>query len=384
MNQAKIRNQFIHLWSIQLNRDYDRINWAYRLKLVKPPIVVVETSSYWGQWDPLNRELKISANVISNHPWPVVIEILKHEIAHQLTTDRLGLDDGHGPHFQKFCELLGLDPRFRRSKVGLDLTEIQIGASLLQHSQPSMDAEDRLLAKVARLLSLAQSSEEHEALRAMEKVSEHYERYNLERLQNRLKSRHSFVIIPLNSKKVSTTTALICSILGEHFFVEPILSDQYCAKANEHFKTIEIYGEEANLKMAEYVFYFLKNQCDQLWENALKKGLFKKTHRRSFQLGLLHGFNKKLDLSRKQRHKGPHSSFVSKNLVALEEDIELFGFIKSKHPRLQRRQRKTHRIDHHAYSQGEREGHQLVLRGGIENRSESSSSGSRFLPWKQP
>lgn len=368
------KTKLSELWKNQLVREYDHINWAYKLSLARAQIRLVTASSYWGQWDPLTREIKISSKLIEQHPWIVVIEVLKHEIAHQLVTDRLGIDDGHGPQFKSFCDLLGIDKNFQKSKSQIDFATLAIGKSSEMNPHSSDPEAVKLLAKAERLLALAQSQNQHEAMAAMEKVNELYEKYNIERFENkRASADHSFLLIELGSRKVHAIHSLICSILSEHFFVETILSQTYVPHLNQSQKTIEIFGTEANLKIAEYVFHFLTNQAEELWRAEKDNRRFSGKSKRSYQLGLLHGFNHQLTDSKKRRNDARSGTVSPRALANLGKDSNLMEFIKNRHPRVRLKQWRSGRVHSEAFNKGHEEGQALRLNKGIENTTKGLS-----------
>lgn len=357
------------LWQRQLEKEFDHINWTYRLNLTRPQFRIIEAQSFYGQWDPLLREIKIAASLIWNHPWYIVLEILKHEIAHQLVTDRTNLDGGHGVEFQHFCELLGVEPPFRTSKTNLDLSEISFEHRFTSHEDDVNDNSRRLISRVERLLSLAQSNSETEALAAMEKVNELYEKYNLELQKgaHRQKTNYSFLLIQLKSTKTNAIYSLICSILMEHYFVEVVLSDLYNQKLARLEKVVEIFGANENLRMAEYVFHFLVRTSNDLWTSFAKTSQIETKYRRSYQLGLLHGFNEKLRKSKQLRHQLATNEGRGMDLLLLEQDLDLYRYINGRYPRLRKRKSGSGRVYASAFSEGHTEGMNLILRKGIES-----------------
>ena len=51
--------------------------------------------------------------LVTEHPWTVVLEVLRHEMAHQYVDEVLGVHDetAHGPTFQAVCEARAIDGR---------------------------------------------------------------------------------------------------------------------------------------------------------------------------------------------------------------------------------------------------------------------------------
>lgn len=372
------RHYLTEIWRDQLQKEYDRINWLFKLKLTRPQIRIVDVQSFLGQWDPLLREMKFSVKLITHHSWHIVLEILKHEIAHQLVSDRNLNENGHGPIFKTICSSMGVDDRFQRAQSEINFSSIDFESTKYFDVGSSTDPDgQKLMEKIEKLLSLAQSQNQNEALAAMEKVNELYEKYNIERIQRRTESQnYKYLVINLQSSKIKAHLSVIASILMEHFFVEVVLSEIYDPLSNRKNKTVELFGTKENLLIAEYVFHFLNQTVEELWSQQVKiQGLAAK-YRRSFQLGLLHGFNSKLREGKDLRSKKITDPEVVKSLALLEDDPELADYIGTKHPRLTKRTGRTRGIYGSIYSKGLEDGHRIVLHRGIEK---SNSFSSHFL-----
>lgn len=383
MKEEKGRILQLGLWQRQLFKDYETINWSYKLNLAPPSLLVVEVQSYWGQWDPLTRELKISTRLIENYPWVIVIQVLKHEIAHQLVTDRLGIEDGHGAHFQKFCELIGVDPRFRQSKSRIPMDHIDFSntKNWMPQGEMSDDPKEReamrLIERTKRLLALAQSANESESLLAIEKVKELYEKHNLAWLSEKSSDAGFRLLqIDLQSQKYSAIYSLISSILTENFCVEVIRSYTYDPLKMTPSKTLEILGTKENLIMAEYVFYFLTQQLDQLWKTYSKSNQIKGSHKRSYQLGVLHGFRNKLKATKKEHpsdSKGPQESTQNRSLVLFKKNEAFSNFMRSHYPRLRTVASSQGRIFGSSFDEGQKEGRSLNLNRPVESPASRGS-----------
>ena len=248
-------------WVSQLYREHQRIRWSFKIDLAQPAICLFDSQRSWGQWDGQSRTIKISWRLISGYSWDLVVNILKHEMAHQLVQEHFPSDDAHGPLFQEACALLGLDEEFRRASGDLP--------------QPSPTAaaneggKHRIMDKVRKLLSLAQSNNEHEALLAMKKVNELIEKYNIGQPGEKSPDNYCYKIINPKRKRIELYQRLICTLLGDYFFVEVICADLYDAASDQVHKVIELLGLRENVEIAEYVYFFLVKQLEILWRQYL-------------------------------------------------------------------------------------------------------------------
>jgi hypothetical protein len=324
-------------------------------------IKISDMMSTWGTWDAFYRTITLSSRLIREHSWDVVLQVLKHEMAHQYVTEVLGLtgDATHGEPFQRACKKLGVAAWACRAAG-----EIPEHIPTLRERVLSPD-DERLLGRVEKLLSLAQSSNEHEALLAMEKVRELYTRHNLKRLKNFTNDdRMDSLYLGRKKKKTDQAEVKILSILNQHFKVRVIHTSLYDAAACERYKAAEILGLRENVILAEYVFYFLLQQCESLWKQHKRETGCAGSLRRSFQLGVLCGFDEKLSTTAKVEESVAQSESLSvadvKSLRVIERG-EMDEFVASRYPRLAKKSYGRSRIDASSFASGQTAGRSLNL-----------------------
>src|SRR4051812_40391104 len=97
-----------------LANEWKHLNWShFREKLAEPQLTLVDSTAHLGLWVPHVRTIEIARRLVLGHSWGVVVEVLKHEMAHQYVHEQLGVVDesAHGPAFRAVCEKLGIDGR---------------------------------------------------------------------------------------------------------------------------------------------------------------------------------------------------------------------------------------------------------------------------------
>jgi hypothetical protein len=359
-----------HIWSKQLYHEFEDICYQYRLKLLRPLIIIDNAKGRWGMWDSVTRVLSISRHLIENFSWDAVINVLKHEMAHMLVNEHFKVQSWyHDATFHKACDIVGIAHWACAS-------EEDMAQSYSLHSSGSLnEREERLSQKVKKLLALATSPNEHEALLAVQRVKEIYQRHQMELLQNGERRSHVYIIINHKQKRIAQFQSMITSILTSHFSVRVIYSSQYDARINTHYKTIEILGTRENVTIAEYVYYFLYNNLPLLWANYAKKGARTIKARNSYYLGVLTGFRNQL-----QEGASPAAASFSSLPVAptaaTTAMVELSNFLKQasreldsyvayRHPRLGSRKWSGSYTDSRTFQAGVREGRGLSLNKGI-------------------
>lgn len=351
-------------WVAQLHREHARICWAFKVTLAKPAIALHDTQRSWGVWDGPSRTIKISWRLISGYSWDLVVNILKHEMAHQLVQEHFRVDDGHGPLFQQACARLGLAPAFMRASG--DLPPSAPGGA------DAAPATDRIMEKVRKLLSLAQSQNEHESLLAMKKVNELIAKYNIGQIGARDAGDYSYAIINPKRQRIELYQRLICTILSDYFFVEVICADLYDAASDQVHKVIELLGLAENVKIAEYVYYFLVQQLEILWRQYQKQSGVPRGGKRSYWLGVIQGFRERMA----PEGGAAAAPAASSSALVVAEDKVLAVFIARRYPRLRRVQRRAAAVDQSCFQAGVDDGRQLTLHRGL---TEADGNRGRLL-----
>ncbi|MBM4253359.1 MAG: DUF2786 domain-containing protein [Deltaproteobacteria bacterium] len=360
-----IKLDLTRAWTEQLYREYEHICSYFRVSLATPVIAVEALTSVWGQWTRTTRRLTVSRRLIEQHAWDIVIEILKHEMAHQIADELLGGGGlPHGTAFQQGCDMLGVAD-WARAASGELPTEIPSWRDRALGTE-----EERLLKRAEKLLALAGSTNEHEAALAMERVRQLYAQYNLEAVKARRQSTHVYCVMSRKQKKISAEESMIFGVLTEHFFVRAIFLDQYDQRDLCTYKAVELLGTRENVLMAEYVYHFLRNQLDSLWATYRKDKSAPAKARRSYMIGVLSGFSSKL---RKAAHcptdASSHLSTTETKALIKLADQALDVFVGDRYPRLSTRRTSGVRGDRSTYDAGVRAGSDLNLHRGVTQRS---------------
>ncbi|MBI4405037.1 MAG: DUF2786 domain-containing protein [Deltaproteobacteria bacterium] len=353
-NEPNANPTTLRAWTVQLYREYDHILYTYNLKLRQPVIRIHPLAGRWGEWHGLTRTITIHPELIHRYPWHVVIEILKHEMAHQLAWENLGDDRPHGPRFSTACDLLAVAD-WARSPSG------ELPATIPDwHCCTHNEKEARLLRKVEKLLALATSSNEHEALLAMQKVRELYAKYNLTQIQTGETSAYVYSVLGKKKKRIETAESMIFSILAEHFFVQVIYGHLYDAKELSEFSIVEVLGRRENVLMAEYVYEFLQKELAYLAKEYQRRNGKLKGSKRSYILGLLSGFSEKLHQAKLRDSTVGLDNDQPRALIALADE-QLKRFVHSRYPKLRNRFWGNTHADRAAFNDGVSDGKSITL-----------------------
>lgn len=334
----------------RLAAEWDVINQTFfKAALRRPALSLSDTTTRVGQWQPRPRTIEISRHLVLEHAWGDVLEVLKHEVAHQFVDECLAVDEPpHGPTFRSICQRLGI-----RGAPTLKLA----GA-------PDAGSEDptwvRKVARIRKLLALATSPNQHEAENAASAAQKLMLRFNVEMDEIEERPGYGFRHLGSPSGRTFEHQRRVAVILGDHFFVEAIWVPVYRPREAKRGSVLEICGSEPNLVMAAYVHDFLHATAARLWEDYKRReGIRSNRDRRGFLAGVMEGFESKLEAQRTElREEG----------LVWVPLAELDTFFRRRHPYVRRiRGAGTRRTD--AYDEGQRAGGSIVLSRPVDERS---------------
>jgi hypothetical protein len=356
-------------------RVYENLNQTlFRSELRPPAFELSSVAGRLGRWVSAPRSIELSRSLLSEHGWGVVVEVLKHEMAHQYTDEVLGVRDesAHGATFRKVCVERGIDPRAAGTPRTTDGTTLH------------------LLDRIAKLLALAESPNEHEAQAAMSAAQRLMLKHNLESLLGERRAAYDFKHLGKPSGRIGESQRVLAAILSEHFFVEVIWVPVWRPLEGKRGSVLEVCGSPENLELAEYVHAFVNHTGDRLFREFVRsrsesqgqrpasgasppkaagersrseprgQGLLRKSQgplreRERFLAGLMAGFREKLEGERKKnREQG----------LVWRGDGELHGFFRARHPHIRMTRHATH-SGTEAYARGREAGQRLVVHRGV-------------------
>lgn len=292
---------------------YDELNRSmFKASLLRPVLGFANRPKRLGQWYGAERRLELSEQLLFEHGWGVLLEVLKHEMAHQYVDEVLHLtDEGpHGEAFRRVCEARGIDAN----------------ATGLPHPSALNDERTRRIDQVTKLLRLAQSSDVHEAAAATSAAQRLMLKYNLTELEQGPAHGYSHRHLGEPTGRVTEAERILACILGEHFFVQAIWVSVYRPLDDKRGSVLEICGTPENLELASYVYGYLLDAAERLWR-AYKQShrIGGNAHRREFVAGVLTGVRDKLEVEKRRSAR--------EGLVWVG-DSELAAYFKRRHPHI--------------------------------------------------
>jgi hypothetical protein len=340
----------------ELRTTYWQINDSFfKGALSAPTLELVAMRGTLGRWVPRTRTIEISRALVIERPWGAVVEVLKHEAAHQYVQEVLGETEqtAHGPAFREVCAKLGIDAH----------------ASGVPDAPPG-EAANKIVDRVARLLALAESPNRNEAEAAMAAAQRLMLKHNLDAARAAAARAYGFAHLGRATGRVVEHERIVAMILGKHFFVEAIWIPVYRPLEGKRGSVLEICGTRANLAIAEYVHEFLGQTADRLWiDHRRAHGIQSNRERRAYLAGVMTGF---ADTLAKQDTKSR-----SEGLVWVG-DGDLARYFRRRHPPVRHvRHSGPQRTD--AWVHGREAGRKIVLHRPVHG---AAVSRGRLLPAK--
>lgn len=270
----------------ELIEQYRHLAYAYfKNALVLPQIALVTSRARLGRWIEATRTVEISRPLVLEQPWGIVVEVLKHEMAHQYVCEVLGErgESAHGPRFRSVCERLGIDAA-------------AAGMPIPKPNEATTNGErGKVAERIARLLALAESPNVHEAEAAMAAAQKLLLKHNIELREARAAQGYAWKHLGKPTGRTTEAERVLSLLLSKHFFVEAIWVPSYQPLAGKQGRVLELCGTPSNLDVAVYVHGFLMTTAERLWrQHKAQTGVTDNRERRRYLLGVMMGFDDKL------------------------------------------------------------------------------------------
>jgi hypothetical protein len=287
-----------------------------------------------------------------NYPWDSVREILLHEMAHQFTAQVFGDMDKspHGPLFKQACYLLRANPKasgtFRPLRDRI--------------KNPEHDVMDRLMVRIKKLLALAESRNRHEAEAAMLKAHELIAKYNVDLLDDDKNGDLISVFLGQPALRHLKEEYYLANLLQDFYFIRGIWVSTFVLDKEKMGRVLEISGTAKNIKLASYVYDFIRRYIDSQWMAYNKTRGLNRYRKSDFAVGIIEGFRGKLTSYTRQNEKiKNYFAVVQKTNSALEH------YFAYKYPHTANIRKAVSNQHQTILKDGKKLGRQLVIAKGI-------------------
>jgi hypothetical protein len=296
----EVKNAIIDILSREMRVEVEN-DYFYDREGKKPypiSVVVYNDRNMLGYFDPEFYEIGLHSHLMYGKK-EQLFNIIRHELAHYFNYIKFGNSvQPHGLEFRECCQKMGWG-----EEVYLATTTFE------SDSHKGLQEDNDILRKVKKLMSLATSSNPHEAEQAMIKSQQLLLKQNLHIHQVEDTTEEQWVLKRLmKQKKKSVKMSAIAKIL-QTFFVSIVYN------RIQDFVYLEVLGSTVNVEVADYVAAVLDYELDRLWEvtraqNRQLKGVVAKN---SFFDGIAKGYCQKIQILKQEYH-----STVTQALMVIE------------------------------------------------------------------
>lgn len=334
--------------------------------LKKPLFAIGGTSRRLGSWAPYKREIALSRDLVSHGRWDDVREVLLHEMAHQVAHEgfRATGQPDHGPAFKEACRLLRANPAASGTHRSLH-ERLRRGEKL--------DAKDRIVARIQKLMALAESANLNEAHAAMSKAHELISRHNVDLIDRGVKQHYVSIFLGTPRLRHFRENYHLAHLLQDFYFVQGIWVEAWALEKERMGRVLEISGSDKNVRIAEYVHTAVGRYIDTTWAEYRRGKKLNRYRKTDFAVGIIEGFRSTLE-------KASSSRAEASLLPARLDDPALQRYVAHRYPHMRSFSRQGPGHDARVLADGTEEGRKLVIAKGI---SENDGFREKVLEYKQ-
>ena len=337
-------------------------------RFVKQPIFAIrDMPRKLGCWYPDRREIALNRDIVSSGRWDDVKEVLLHEMAHQVAHQGLQAtsEPDHGQSFKRACRLLRANPAASGSYRPLN--------ERLHHNE-EVNAGDRILIRIQKLMALAESSNANEAQAAMRKAHELISRHNVELIEQGIEQEYTSIFLGTPRLRHFREAYHLAHLLQDFYFVKGMWIQAWVMEKARMGRVLEISGSPKNVQIAAYVHDAVIRYIDTAWaEYRRGKGLnrYRKT---DFAVGIIEGFTETLQMATAMNNN------TASHLPACVEDHALVRYVDRRYPHVRSFSKKGPGHDAVVLADGNEKGRKLVIAKGI---SHSDGYKERVLEYQK-
>jgi len=325
----------------------------------KPSIIFKDMAGHLGTYSHSLVEITLATDFVKNYSWFDVVDVFRHEMAHMATDfmkEIVGTTEtSHGDLFNMVCKKLSADPAARTAYVPLS-ERIETDVN---------DGYDSIKAKVEKLFSLATSSNKNEADAAMFKAHQIMEKYNVDEIQENQDRGFNSIYLGDVLLKRKRADRKLYALLQDFYFVKCIWVQAYDFNKGKRGLIIEASGTKSNLKIAQYVFYFIKNFIDREWKKyRASDDYFPGDRKDHFADGIVRGFYDKLE---DQRDQAQEEIDPGTRSLVVTEDTLLNEYYSTRHPHIVNSSATGFINRSQSYYEGLDKGKSLTINKGVED-----------------
>ncbi|MBL7664453.1 MAG: DUF2786 domain-containing protein [Bacteriovoracaceae bacterium] len=331
---------------------FKRSRFLYRQYYYPVHLVVFERPGELGYFNHHHFQIGLHRQLMYSAKEVVIKNILRHELAHLFCFIEYGATvPMHGMEFRAMCARFGWDESVWAAKAEVSHENEKFEGDL---------ASEKVISKIQKLLSLASSSNQHEAELATLKANQLLLKHHLEEAV--IADEEIYYVRKIYEQTRACGKMKCLSEILTHFYLHPVLN------YGKGSVFLEITGKKVQVELGQYVCDFLNHELDFMWEEAKKNNpeLRGASARNSFFRGVARGYKLKASQVVQQ-----FSDPEQKQLMVIENELKkqvqmIYHSLSSS--------RSSGKFNASAHNTGEKMGRNLNIRKGV-----GSSSSLFFL-----
>jgi len=326
---------------------------SLRRSIKRPLFALRDMPTRLGCWSREKREITLSRDIVSGHPWDDVKEVLLHEMAHQVAHEGLQAtsEPDHGDCFRQACRLLRANPAasgtYRPLHVRL-------------HQGEDLNDRDRIVVRVHKLMALAESSNPNEAQAAMRKAHELISRHNVNLIAQGADQDYHSIFLGTPHLRHFREAYHLAHLLQDYYFVQGMWIQAWVLEKGRMGRVLEISGTRKNVRIAEYIHAAISRYIDGAWADYRRGNSLNQYRKTDFAVGIIEGFKATL-----QQARTAGSRDNDTRLPVRVEDHALTRYLAQRYPHVRSFSRKGPGHDARVLADGKERGRKLIIAKGI-------------------
>jgi len=193
----------------------------------------------------------------------------------------------------------------------------------------------------------------------MAKAHELMARYNLHLLEHDERRDFTSVFVGTPALRHPREEYVLAHLLQEFYFVQGIWVPAYVLEKGKMGRVLEISGTDQNVKLASYVYDFVRRFIDHQWKEYNEHKGLNRRRKTDYAAGIIEGFRSKLVSQGRQNRTGGKRALIRLGDPLLEK------YVAYRYPRTVSEKRVVSGKDEKVAYDGREAGKKLVIHKGI-------------------
>lgn len=343
-----------------LSAEWENALWllpdGLRQSISRPLFAIRDMHGRLGTWAPAKGEITLSREIINDHSWDDIREVLLHEMAHQVAHEGLKAtaESDHGKCFRQACDWLSANPKASGSSPPLH-TRLRQGEAV--------DEKDRMVVRIHKLMALAESSNANEAHAAMRKAHQLISRHNVDLIRRGTDQAYFSIFLGVPRLRHFREVYHLAHLLQDFYFVQGMWIQAWVLEKGKMGRVLEISGSRKNVLIAAYIHDSVHRYIDRAWKTYGHGKHLNRYRKTDFAVGVIEGFRTTLQ---KASEAGALENGAS--LPVRIEDRALTRYMTHRYPHVRSSSRSGAGYDLQVMADGRQIGKSLIIAKGITSR----------------